>query len=202
MIKYLVSFKHRHPKIWSLVESVNGGLFRLRYGKVEKVVESLLKGYSVAGCVFSAVTEQDLPGLGRFLARQDGDNLKWFNPHDFDETTLKRLFRNPSFLMMKVTEGEGDGIVGYFFLRCFFIGRAFAGLVVDREWQNRGIGSKIWEAEASICNRLRLRMRATISLDNKPSIASCRNGTDVQELDRLGNGYMAVECKTKLYRVI
>ena len=202
MIKYLVSFKRRYPKVWSLVECINGGIFRLLYGKVEKVVETMLKGYSVAGCGFSAVTEQDLPGLGRFLARQDGDNLKWFNPHGFDEATLKRLFRNPSFLMMKVTEGESDSIVGYFFLRCFFIGRAFAGLVVDRNWQNRGIGSKIWEAEAAICNRLRLRMRATISLDNKPSIASCRNGTDVKELERLEDGYMAVECKTKLYRVI
>ena len=201
MIKYLVSFKRRYPKVWSLVECINGGLFRLRYGRVGKAAEPVLKDCSAAGCSFSLAGEEDLPLLEAFLAGQDVENLKWFQPHAFDLASLKRLHRNPSFLMMKVTGPEGQ-VTGYFFLRCFFIGRAFAGLVVDRKWQNRGIGSKIWEAEAAICNRLRLRMRATISLDNKPSIASCRNGTDVKELERLADGYLAVECKTKLYRVI
>ena len=200
MIKYLVSFKRRHPKLWSLVECINGGLFRLLYGKVEKVAGSVLEDYYAAGCTFSVVTAQDLPFLEHFLAGQDRDNLKWFNPHGFDEATLKRLFRNPSFLMMKAT-GPEECITGYFFLRCFFIGRAFAGLMVDPGWQNLGIGSRMWEAEAAICKRLHLRMRATISIDNKPSIASCRNGTDVKELERLEDGYMAVECKTKLNRV-
>ena len=196
MIECLVSFKHRHPGAWSAVESVNGALFRLRYGKAESTAEMVLKDCTAAGCSYSLVAEEDLPLLEQFLFRQDEDNLKWFRPHAFDIGTLKRLYRNPSFLMMKSASPEGQ-IIGYFFLRCFFIGRAFAGLIVDREWQNHGIGTQIWRAEAAVCNRLGLRMQATISRDNKPSMASCSKGTCMEEAETMEDGYIAVECKMK-----
>ncbi|MCR5547564.1 MAG: GNAT family N-acetyltransferase [Bacteroidales bacterium] len=196
MMGFLVSFKRRFPVIWSMVETVNGMLFRLRYGRHAEVVEDILGGCSVAGCRFSMVSKEDLPALEGFLSRQDEDNLKWFHPHGFDGTSLRRLYNNASFLMMKVLAPDGR-LVGYFFLRGFFTGRAFAGLIVDREWQNRGIGSQIWKAEAAICNRFSLRMQATISPDNKPSLASCRNGTSVIGSHPLGDNYLAVECKTK-----
>lgn len=196
MIERLVSFKRRHPKAWSLVESVNGAFFRLRYGKVEETAEDVLKGFSAAGCPFSLIEEEDLVSLESFLKGQDEDNLKWFKPHGFDADTLGRLYRNPSFVMMKVTGPDGR-FTGYFFLRCFFTGRAFAGLVVDRDWQNRGIGTQIWRALAGVCDRLGLRMQATISRDNKPSMASCSKGTCMEETETMEDGYIAVECKMK-----
>jgi len=200
MIRQLVSFKRNHPRAWAVVESVNGALFRLRYGRLERVAAPVLDGYSVAGCRFSLMEGQDLPRLGGFLSRLDGPYLKWFRPHDFDEATLERLFRNPAFLMMKVTGPDG-GLRGYFFLRSFFIGRAFAGLVVDPDWQNQGIGSHIWEAQAEICSRLGLRMQATVSVENKPSLASCRRGTSVRDYKELEDGYLAIECESKINSV-
>ena len=196
MIKFLVKFKRSHPGAWEMVEKVNGSLFRLFYGNVSKKADEILAGQSVSGCSFATVKEADLDSLERFLNSQPKDYLEWFNPHDFDRKTLERLFKNPSFLMMKVCSEAGE-MVGYFFLRSFFIGRSFGGLLVDRDWQNRGIGSRIWHLQTLICKRCGLKMRATISTDNKPSVASCRKGTAMTELQKLENGYIAVECKSE-----
>ena len=196
MIRSLVAFKRRFPRAWQLVERANGLLFKLRYRKIDRIAETVLETADAAGCRFTLLKKEALPELEQFLARQDKDYLTWFQPHAFDRTTLNRKFRNPAFLMMTVTAPDGS-MVGYFFLRCFFIGRAFAGLLVDEPWQNQGIGTAIWAACAEICQYAHLRMQATISTDNKPSMASCRKGTDIQGMQALDNHYLAVECKQK-----
>ena len=197
MIRVLVSFKHRCPGVWNLVEGVNGALFRLFFGDISAKAETVLQGNSVTGCNFSVVSKEDLPALEDFLQAQPAENLRWFNPHGFDLKTILKLYKNPAFLMMKVCRESDGAVVGYFFLRCFFIGRAFAGLIVSPECQNQGIGSRIWKLQSEICTRCRLKMRATISSDNKPSVASCHNGTAVTELQKMEDGYLAVECKSK-----
>ncbi len=196
MIRFLIGFKRSHPGLWEVVEKVNGFLFRLFFGNISKKADMILAGQGVAGCSFATVQKSDLDSLKHFLDKQPKDYLEWFDPHDFDLKTLERLFKNPAFLMMKVCSDSGE-MVGYFFLRSFFVGRSFAGLLVDRDWQNRGIGSQIWHLQSQICKSCGLKMRATISTDNKPSIASCRKGTSMTELQKLENGYIAVECKTE-----
>ena len=196
MIRALVAFKRRFPWAWNQVERANGRLFRLRYRRTDSIAASVLDKVDVAGCRFSLLEENDLPALESFLAGQDEESLTWFHPHAFDRKTLERLFRNPSFVMMKVVDPDG-AMAGYFFLRCFFIGRAFAGLLVNAPWRNRGIGTAIWAACAEICARAGLRMQATISTENKPSVVSCKKGTDIRELQALEDHYLAVECKQK-----
>lgn len=196
MTGFLVSLKHNHPAIWTVVETINGILFRLFYGNISEKAESVLEGHSVAGCSFALVGEEDLVSLESFLHTQTLDTLKWFNPHAFDFKTLRRLYRNPSFLMMKVFEQENGAIAGYFFLRCFFIGQAFTGILVDPRWQNLGIGSRIWKLQTEICASCRLRLRATISSENKSCIAACHKGTNVSDLQQIDGGYLAMECKS------
>ena len=196
MIGTLISFKRNCPQCWHRIEVINGFLFRLRYRKIAQVAETVLETAGAAGCRFSLLEEDALPELERFLSRQDKENLTWFQPHAFDLATLETLFRNPAFLMMTVTAPDGS-MVGYFFLRGFFIGRAFAGLLVDKPWQNQGIGTAIWAACADICQYAHLRMQATISTENKPSMASCRKGTNIRGIQALDNHYLAVECRQK-----
>ena len=196
MIRALVAFKRRFPWAWNRVEWANGRFFRLRYRRIEPLAADILSRVDVAGCRFSLLEENDLPALESFLAGQDAESLTWFRPHAFDRKTLDRLFRNPSFIMMKVTAPDGS-MAGYFFLRGFFIGRAFAGLLVDEPWRNRGIGTAIWAVCADICAQTGLRMQATISTENKPSVVSCKKGTDCRELQALEDHYLAVECQRK-----
>lgn len=196
MISRLVSLKHKFPGLWHRVEDVNGLLFRLRCRHLAEKAETVLAGREVAGCRFSLVGQSDLAALERFLKSQPQSNLTWFSPHAFDAATLHRLHRNPAFLMMKVTAPDGS-LIAYFFLRCFFIGRAFAGLIVDRSFQNQGIGTCIWASSAEICKRAGLRMQATISPDNQPSMHSCKKGTDVKPVADLEDGYLAVECRPR-----
>ena len=196
MIRAFVGIKRRFPVLWNCVEWINGQLFKLRCRKLPQMATSILEDVSVAGCRFSLMEKNDMPALAELIGRQEPEYLVWFGPHPFDRKTLERLYRNPSFLMMKVTETE-DRMIGYFFLRCFVIGRAFAGLLVDKTWQNQGIGSAIWAACAAICRSAGLRMQATISADNKASVASCRKGTDTQQIAMLKDNFMAVECRPK-----
>lgn len=196
MIKTLISIKRRFPGLWRGVEGVNGLLFRLRYRRMLPVAEEVLRGKAAAGCSFAVVREEDLTTLESFIRRQPEESFTWFHPHSFDRATLERLFRNPSFLMMQVRTPEGE-TVGYFFLRGFFIGQAFAGLLVDKSWQNQGIGTAIWASCAEICSRTGLRMEATVSTDNKPSIASCRKGTEIDHVRPLENTYVTFECREK-----
>jgi len=196
MIACLVAFKRKFPGLYHGVEDVNGLLFRLLHGRLPEVADDVLAGQTEGGASFSRIVSADLPALERFLLSQPADNLRWFSPHAFDAKTLHRLYRNPSFLMMKVTAPDGV-MAGYFFLRCFFIGRAFAGLIVDKRYQNRGIGARIWACCAAICAKAGLKMQATISPENLPSVHSCRKGTEITQVTNLDNGYLAVDCQPR-----
>ena len=196
MIRFLVALKWKCPWVWNRIEDLNGLLFRLRYRNIGRIAGEVLDKVDVASCRFSLLNGEDLGALEALLDRQGEENLTWFRPHAFGAKTLQKLFRNPSFLMMQVTAPDGS-MVGYFFLRCFFIGRAFAGLLVDKPWQNQGIGTAIWAACADICHQTGMTMMATISTENKPSIMSCRKGTDFREIQELEDHYLAVECKRK-----
>ena len=196
MIQALIKIKHRFPSLWDGVEVINGALFRFRCRGLSAAAESVLGTRSAAGCRFSRVEEADLEPLAAFFRRQGPEDMVWFHPHAFDLKSLRKRFRNPAFLMMKASAPDGE-TVGYFFLRCFFIGRAFAGLYVVRPWRSQGIGTAMWASCAEISQRAGLRMQATISADNQASIRSCRKGTEAHLVKELDDPYLAVECQQK-----
>ncbi len=196
MIAFFLVIKRKCPGLWNRMEDVNGLLFRIRYRRLPEKAAEILKRQEVSGYRFSLLEETDLPELEVFLNAQPDNNLKWFHPHPFDAKTLRRLWRNPAFLMMKVTVPDGR-MAGYFFLRGFFIGRAFTGLIVDQAHQNQGIGTVIWVSCADICHAAGLKMQATIAPENQPSVKSCHRATEVRQIADLDDGYMAVQCSPK-----
>ena len=112
--------------------------------------------------------------------------------------TLGTMLANPTYVMMKVTqESNPEVIIGYFFMRCFFIGKVFHGLIVDEKFKNQGIGTEMWRITNLICDSLKLRMYATVSLHNQASLSSAKKATDIIITENLANDFYLIECKPK-----
>lgn len=197
MTSLLISIKHRFPLVWRAVERVNGLLFALRFRDFDRHVGEVLDSQCGGAFDFLRAGADDAVRLSEFLRSQSAARLEYFNPHPFDAETLRRLGANRAFRMMKVVDRTDGEIAGYFFLRCFFVGKAFHGLIVDARHEGRGIGSAMWALSAEICRRAGLRMFATVAEHNLPSLASARRGTEVEVVERLANEYLLIECKPR-----
>ena len=139
----------------------------------------------------------DIDALIELRKRQRDDYLKYFDPHRFDQPTLEKMVRNKAYVLMKVTPKNQNEVVGYFFLRCFFIGKAFHGLIVDERYINRGMGTLMWRISNEICTANHLKMYATVSKNNIPSLVSAGKSTDVIIKKDLPNDFLLIECKRK-----
>lgn len=197
MTSILIYLKHNFPWLWRPVEWVNGGLFRLRYPEIRQVAARILESQDNPDLDYSLVTMDDVGALVEFFGRQPEECYACFNPHGFDARSLSRVIRNDAFLTMKIT-GRTDGrIVGYFFLRCFFIGRAFHGLIVDAWSRGHDYGTSMWAISQQICRECGLKMYATVSTLNLPSIGSARRATAVRIVEMLPDDYLLIECRPK-----
>ncbi len=192
-----IFIKHHFSFLWRLIEDVNGMLFKLRYHDVDVIAKDVLNGIQLEHFRFGLVTESDIPYLCTFLNRQTDGYIKHFKPHDFDAATLYHLLYNPAFIMMKAISKTDGMIIGYFFLRCFFMGKAFHGLIVDGHSSGKGVGTAMWSSSMLISNRLNIKMYATISKNNEASLRSCRMGTSVNVVKPLPNDYLLIECNIK-----
>jgi len=114
----------------------------------------------------------------------------------FETEELKRLWKNPAFLFIKVCKtNDPRNIVGYHFLRGFFIGRAFHGLLVDPSMGGQGIGGQMWRIAILISEALQLDLYATISDLNIASLKSVQKSAFLKEQRQLANDY-------RLYKVL
>lgn len=198
MTSLYIYIKHRFNSVWRMVERLNGPLTAFRYPSIREKAKKVLEEVSFHDLDFSFIDEGDLESLQEFRMRQNEEYLIYFDPHSFDLNTLENLFKNKAYIMMKVTEKNNpDLIIGYFFLRCFFIGKVFHGLIVDENFTNRGIGTEMWRISNEICQSLGLRMYATVSMHNQASLTSARNATDITITENLANDFYLIECKPK-----
>lgn len=197
IVSALISLKKHCTLIWRFIEFINAQLFNLLHPSMYETVYNMLQDHVEAQNRFSLLEKEDVGLLNEFFEKQPEKALTYFHPHKFDKSTLERLLRNKAFIMMKVTDKCEGKIVGYFFLRCFFIGRAFHGLIVDESARGKGIGTAMWMLSSRICQKERLRMFATISADNLSSLASCKRGTDAHIIEHLSGNYLLVECKKR-----
>lgn len=188
MIYEFAHFLQRHLKpVWAVVESVNTGLFRMRYGSRLKRLPDVVSAYP--GVV--SVSPEDATDLAAFFSKQPEDAFAYFRPHDFDWESLESLAKNPCRLMYVVKE-EGE-IVGYFFLRCYFFGKNFLGKMVDAGHQGQGIGQKMCCCAMDISQTLGMRMFESISKNNPGSLGATQKVLETRIVKELDNDVLYIE---------
>ena len=171
--------RDRCPWIWDAIEGVNSLLFGLLYHKRLKKTDGVLAHYQQDYKVES-LKEEDVPKLMRFFEEQPEEAFTYFNPHGFDEKTLRKLQKSKSFLAY-VVKGDGE-ILGYFFLRCYFIGKCFRGYMVDHRYRNRGISKLTSKVMTEVADTLGIPSFGTIAPENMASMKS-QNATIIKQLE-------------------
>lgn len=188
MIYEFAHFLQKNLKpIWALVEGVNNGLFQLRYGARVKRLSDVIAAYP--GVV--RVTPEDAPALAEFFSGQPESQFEYFRPHYFDKESLESLSKNPCRLMYMFK--DGDAIVGYFFLRCYFFGKNFLGKMVDVHRQGEGIGQKMCCCAMDISSSLRMRMFESIAKGNPASLSCTQNVLETRIVKELENDVLYIE---------
>lgn len=191
MIYQLSHFvKNKLPIIWNLVEFGNEKLFLLRYGKRLKNMPTCLEQYQDVYQIKEA-TLDDVQSMVFFFAKQPAKSFTYFQPHGFDEKSIKRLVKNKAQLIFLVFDDQN--LVGYYFLRCFFIGKSFLGKMVDHEYQGKGIGKMMCLSAMDVATHLHLRMFETISKDNLFSLYSTQKVLDTKLIEEMDNNYIYIE---------
>lgn len=197
MISSIIKIKHQFPFFWRLIEKVNGYLVAARYKGLDDIARSVIDETFIEGFLFSVLEFDDIHDIIEMHSRQNTDYIKNFNPHSFDRQTLEDMLENKAYCLMKVTDIVTGNIVGYFFIRCFFVGKAFHGLLTDANFANKGIGTAMWKISLEICKIIGIRMFATVSRDNIASIKSASNATEVKIVKELTNNFLLIECHQK-----
>ena len=180
--------------LWQIVEHANGFLFACRYHKKLNDLDKLLVSLSNEYCI-RQTNENDVMPLVKFFNEQPDSAFEFFNPHDFDERSIKKIVRNKAFQSFVVTDGER--VLGYFFLRSFFNGKCFRGRMTDYRIRGKGIGKLMAEAMEKVAIYEGLRMFASISPDNLASLESAKAVSEVKVIKTLENGYYYVEVTPK-----
>lgn len=199
LTRLLVKIKHNCPWLWTGVEDVNSWLTHLRYPRAKAVAIKEIEQHNLKNPAlrWSLVTPAGAERLSEFLTSLPEERTRYFAAHSFTPNALRRMASGRSFIMLKVEDCASGQIVGYHFLRCFFIGRSFHGLIVFDQASGRGIGTAMWALGAEIAAAVGMTMRATISEHNLPSLRSCQRGTDCTILERMPDGYLLVDCKPR-----
>ena len=171
--------RERCPWIWDAIEALNSWLFGWLYGRKLRGMEEVLGRYQQDYAV-EYLKEGDVTALVQFFQEQPEEAFTYFKPHGFDEKTIRKIQRSKSFLAFVVKE-QGR-IVGYFFLRCYFMGKCFRGYMVDYRHRNKGISKLTSKVMTDMAAMLGIPSYGTIAPDNIASMKS-QNATILRQLE-------------------
>lgn len=178
------------PWLWDVVERFNSFIFSIRYGRKLKLLPEILERYQDEYRI-ELIERKHLDDLTKFFQEQPGEAFEYFRPHAFDRKTLGKLQKSKAFLSFVVQ--KDDTIVGYFFLRCYFLGKCFRGYMVDYRWRNKGISKLTAKVMTDVATMLEIPSYGTIAPENMASMKSQGAVNDIKIIEQLANGDYYVE---------
>lgn len=163
--------------LWNIIESFNGMLFSLRYGKRMRAISftNIPEGYNLV-----ALRDVSTERMVAFFTHQPEDAYTYFRPHAFDAKSIKRLQNNRAFLGYVLIDQANDRIAGYCFNRCFFHGQGFRGRMVDIDYRGKGLGIAMNKILNEVGFGIGLRLFETVSKDNVTSYRSALSASNVK----------------------
>jgi len=174
------------PLIWNGIEQINDWLFAIRYRHALTVLNQTEFGD------IHLVTDKDVQALVDFFATQSPASFTFFHPHQFDTQTIQQLIHRRSMVMLATCSNQR--IVGYAFLRCFWLGRAYRGYMVDEQHRGQGIGKKLGKALNTTQQILDIKTYKSISPDNLASLALAKATCQLLAQDTTDNGDICYQC--------
>jgi len=192
MERILLFIKHNLTWLWNVIESLNGIIFsRMYFPRMNYILGDVLNEAKLSGFVFRKLIFSDLFSLNKMISNQNINDLKYFQPHDFDMPSLIKQYKNPAFLMLGTFDGER--LVGYFFLRFFINKKCFVGRFIDKEYRGKGIGQTMNYIMYETAWRMGFRCLSTISKNNEMVMKAHAKNPYLMILKKLDNDYLLVE---------
>ncbi len=191
MMKFLVYIKHHLTFIWRIVEIINSFIIGILKGKV---LSQLRQGGAFSKNI-KVFKEEQVDDLYHFFEEQSEEYLEYFRPHDFNKKTLKRIANENNYLAFCFYD-EGK-MTGYCFLRLFFNGKAFTGLISHQNYQGQGLGKKMIKVLFEAADQLGVEVFSTISKDNKGSLKSHAAVRPYEVVKELPNDYLMLRFPKK-----
>ena len=182
--------QERFSFIWDFIEILNACLFSLRYGRKLKGIQPILTKHQ-GDFIVREASLKDVDAIVTFFEAQPKESFDFFKPHPFDASTTRKLIKNKSYLFFIVL--DGNQVVGYYFLRSFFVGKSYLGKLVDYRYRGRGIGKMMCLSAMEVAIHCGLRMYETISKDNLASLYSTQKVLDTRIIEEMEDNYIYIE---------
>lgn len=185
--------------MWDVIEWGNSVAFSVKYRKGLRNIDEIVNEGVPEPYGMRAVQVGDVAVLRDFFAGQPEEAFAYFNPHGFDEKSLKKIVRRKSFLafLLIVHGTAGDEIVGYAFMRSFLNGSSYRGYMVDVKHRGRGLAKIIGFGLNRVGDALNLTMYKSISPENPASMKATEKVCDIKILKTLENGDYLMKCTSK-----
>ena len=194
MMRLLLFIKHHMRFLWSIAEWGNGIVFKIFFRRIVcKNIQSACKKFSNGDVVCRPLAEGDLLMLSAFFKSQPEESYLYFKPHGFEIADLRKVYKNPAFVMLGVMDAQQQKLLGYFMMRFFANRKCFVGFLVDAAARGRGIAGLMGKIMLTACWESNFEALATVSKKNEAALKAYRKLNHFSILKELPDDYIYIK---------